>query len=60
MILFLKKMFRGGSNPSDGVVSPAERASQRFLNMSAREHKKMMKRVIRRASEDQLKILQSK
>lgn len=56
---FFRKMFGGGRNLSDGTMSPAERASQRFLNMSAREHKKLMKRVIRRASEDQLKILRS-
>ena len=46
-------------NKDDEVVSPAEQASRDFVNMSARDRKKLMKKVIRKASEDQLKILRS-
>ncbi|MCY4576913.1 MAG: hypothetical protein OXB96_00560 [Candidatus Kaiserbacteria bacterium] len=59
MTSFLKKIFSKNKSIFDEPISAAEQASRDFINMSAREHKKMMKRVIRRASEDQLKILRS-
>ena len=55
MFFFFKK----NKNKDDEVVSPAEQASRDFVNMSARDRKKLMKKVIRKASEDQLKILRS-
>ena len=53
----LQKVFKVRSGAEE--VSAAEQGARDFLNMSARDHKKLMKRVIRRASEDQLKILRS-
>ena len=44
---------------NDEKISPAEQASRDFVNMKARDHKKLMKKVIRKASEDQMKILRS-
>ena len=54
-LLFWKNN-RKGKNTGE-QVSPAKQSIRDFLNMSAREHKKMMKKVIREASEDQMKIL---
>ena len=58
MIFFFFKKNKN-KNKDDEVVSPAEQASRDFVNMSARDRKKLMKKVIRKASEDQLKILRS-
>ena len=52
---FWKNNRKGIKNTED--VSPAEQSCRDFVNMSAREHKKMMKKVIREACQDQLKIL---
>ena len=51
---FLKR-----NKQNDEDASLEEQAVRDFVNMSARERKKMMKRVIRKASEDQLKVLRS-
>ena len=51
--------WRNKGKKDGGEISPAEQASRDFVNMSAREHKKLMKKVIRKASEDQMKILRS-
>ena len=47
------------SKNNDEDISPAEQASRDFVNMKAKDHKKLMKKVIRKASEDQMKILNS-
>ena len=53
----LQKVFKKHSNIEE--VSAAEQGARDFLNMSEEQERKMMERVARRASEDQLKILRS-
>lgn len=36
----------------------ADKSALAYINMSSKQKKKMMKRVIKKASEDQIKILQ--
>lgn len=54
-LLFWKNNRKHGKDAE--YVSSAEQACRDYITMSARERKKMMKRVIRGACEDQMKIL---
>ena len=38
-------------------ISDAERQSRAFANMSAKEHKRLMKSVIERASQEQIRVI---
>lgn len=59
LLVKIQKKIQKKSKSDSKNISPAEQATRDFVNMSARDRKKLMKEVIRKASEDQLKVLRS-